>query len=102
MKNTYRVAKILKKLVDLRFGDSFQKIEISKQGKEKATQYYQSHPSLKTHATNEKIEPDESKMDRETYIHFQKEVKASHLFENSVKPKAPGKVLKLPIEDPED
>ncbi len=102
MKNTYRVAKVLKKLVKFSFNDSFQKIELSKQGKEKADQYYQSHPSLKTKVPNGEANPDESVSDRETYIRFQKEVKASQLFENSLQPTAPGKVLKLPIDDQDD
>lgn len=102
MKNTYRIAKVLKKLANFNFNDSFQKIELSKKGKQKANQYYQSHPSLKTTIPNGDTHPDELESDRETYIRFQKEVKAAQLLKTPNQPKAPGKVLKLPIEDMED
>lgn len=92
--DSYRVSRILKRLLGFGFADSFQKGNVSPDGMQQAKDYSSSHgPISLLHPNGETPEGDATSNE---YIQYQKELQAKRLIDTPHQPKAPGKILRLP------
>ena len=92
--NTYRISRILKRLLGFGFADSFQKGDVSPEGLQQAKDYSSSHgPISLLHPNGETAEGDPGPSE---YIQYQKELQAKRHLDSPHQPKIPGKILRLP------
>jgi len=92
--STYRIGRVLKRLLGFGFGDSFLHGDLSKEGIEQAKDYSSSHgPISLLHPNGEKQETESA---AEKYIQYQKEFQAKKHLDSPDQPKTPGRILRLP------
>ena len=93
-KESYRMAKILKKLTGLKFLKSAQSADISDSGKGKSRKYQQKKITKKSSKSSpgKKI-PLHRHEDR--FVRYQKELEAAKMMGSEFKPKNPGRIPKL-------
>ncbi|MCP4751285.1 MAG: hypothetical protein GY866_10350 [Proteobacteria bacterium] len=98
VKNSYRLGKVLKKLLGFGLGDSFQEAEISEEGKTEARKYYSDRSPVRHLKSLEQPTDSQMKAKQEKYIQYQKELKASRHLQTDYRPQSPDRILKLPID----
>ena len=94
--NTYRISRILKRLLGYGFGDSFLKSDVSSEGMRQAKEYtLDNGPIPLLHPSGER------KNDRPVPnddLQYQKELQAQKHLDSSQEPQTPGKILRLPLQ----
>jgi hypothetical protein len=96
--DSYRIGKILKKLTGLKFIKSRQASDLSSNGKEKAETYYSTRQAIRTLRPTDHRKKEEKKEPDNRYLQHQKEVQAQRLMGKKEDSKAPGEILKLPVD----
>ncbi len=97
LQESYRIGKILKKLTGLKFTKSRQKSNLSPRGKEKSESFYASREPIKKVPAKNQSESGVKKGEHNRFVQYQKELQAERLMGQEPSAKAPGKILKLPL-----
>ncbi len=98
MKGSYRIGRLLKRLINNSFGDTFQEPDISPPSKQHSAEFYKEHKQAPTLKPEDPLSGPDPSQEKQQYLKYQKEVQAGRLSQNQHQPQSPGKILKLPLD----
>lgn len=82
--------------------DSFQRIELSEEGKQEAKTYFANHSLSKSLPPQVQKADIDSDNEHQKYIRYQREIAANKILKSDNLPPQPGRILKLPLEKSSD
>ncbi len=99
MKGSYRISRLLKRIIRNGFGDTFQDPDISDSGKQQSSNYYSTNSRAPILKGNDPLSDADPTSEKQQYLTYQKEIRAGKVSIDGQYPKSPGRVLKLPINE---
>ena len=98
VKGSYRISRLLKRIIQNGFGDTFQNPDISDQGKQQSGNFYSDKRKAPTIKSEDPLSDRNPSSVKQQYLTYQKEVRAGKVSQDSESPQSPGKILKLPLD----